>query len=304
MSFYTPDFFVRTQDGRCYLLETKGREDRDVPRKAQAAIEWCKSSSTKKAKWEYLYIPQGIFERLRSSTMQQLADACRPALQNLLETDTAAIQGSLFGPQLAEEDEARIEITALIPETTLRALPSRYERAVEQATLLYHFMENKEGMNFAAVFTGLLGSLDEAAKGLIARRMEDRLPVDTPSQKAWFDVYLPYDLPNGKRRHFEMMAKNLKKTLLYQSGISPIGLLRTCLDYALNDHTRLNGVFEAVREQFRFQGARRLLDAANRVNDFRNTWVAHQEQELTDGELAKEELVTWVEAIRLFSATR
>src|SRR5512144_3281252 len=72
LSFYTPDFFVRTQDGHYYLVETKGREDRDVSRKAKAAIEWCKTSSTKKRQWEYLYIPQGIFERLSSSAIKQL----------------------------------------------------------------------------------------------------------------------------------------------------------------------------------------------------------------------------------------
>lgn len=301
LSFYTPDFFVRTQDDHYYLVETKDREDRDVPRKAKAAIEWCKTSSTKKRKWEYLYIPQGIFERLSSSTIEQLADACRPALVNLFETDSAAVQGSLFGPQLAEADENRQEVTSLISEKLLSALPSRYQRAVEQAAMLYRFLENKENINFASVFTGLLGSMDEAAKGLINRRLESHLPVDMPSQKAWFEPYLPFTMENRKQKYFEGMALNLKKTLVFQSGLSPIGLLRSCLDFALNDHTKIAGVFEAVREQFRFQGARKLLEVTNRANEFRNTWVAHQEKELTDAALAKRELLSWVEALQLFS---
>ena len=37
LAFYTPDFFLRMNDGKHYLVETKGREDRDVPRKARAA---------------------------------------------------------------------------------------------------------------------------------------------------------------------------------------------------------------------------------------------------------------------------
>ncbi|MGA8185452.1 MAG: DEAD/DEAH box helicase family protein [Terriglobia bacterium] len=303
LSFYTPDFFVRTQGNRHYLVETKGREDRDVPLKARAAIEWCKTSSTQACKWEYVYIPQGIFERLRSSTMQQLADACRPALQNLLDTDTTAEQGSLFGPQWAAEDEARSETTALIPKETLDALPSRYQQAVQQAAMLYAFLENKEGINFAAVFTGLLGSLDEAAKGLISRRLTHLVPVDIHSQRAWFDVHFPYEIEQGKQGYLQRMAQNLKKTLVFESGISPIGLLRSCLDFALNDHTRLPGVFTAIREQFRFQGARKLLHTINRINDFRNTWVAHQEQELTDSRLAKMELIVWVDGIWLFSTT-
>jgi type III restriction enzyme len=71
----------------------------------------------------------------------------------------------------ADEDESRPEIASLIPEAVFNALPSRYQRAVQQAAMLYRFLENKEGVNYAAVFTGLLGSIDEAAKGLITRRL-------------------------------------------------------------------------------------------------------------------------------------
>jgi type III restriction enzyme len=49
--------------------------------------------------------------------------------------------------------------------------------------------------------------------------------------------------------------------------------------------------------------ARKLLHTINRINDFRNTWVAHQEQELTDSRLAKTELIVWVDGIWLFSTT-
>ncbi len=51
LAFYTPDFFVRTVEGTLYLVETKGRQDRDVPRKAMAATEWCKTASRSKPKW-------------------------------------------------------------------------------------------------------------------------------------------------------------------------------------------------------------------------------------------------------------
>ena len=88
LAFYTPDFFVRTEEGNCYLVETKGREDRDVPRKAQAAMAWCEAAATESCKWEYLYIPQGVFERRRGATMSELADTCRPALQNLLDSES------------------------------------------------------------------------------------------------------------------------------------------------------------------------------------------------------------------------
>lgn len=167
--------------------------------------------------------------------------------------------------------------------------------------MLFRFLENKEGINFAPVFTGILGSVDEAAKGLITRKLQDDLPADVPSQKAWFDVYLPHDIPKGQKGHYERMAQNLKRTLVFNNGISPLGLLRSCLDYALNDNTKIGGVFEAVKTGFRFQGARNVLASVQRVNDFRNTRVAHQEEELTDAKLAETELKTWIEALHLFA---
>lgn len=54
LAFYTPDFFVRSSDGDYYLVETKGRQDQDVPRKASAAIEWCKTGSRSGTRWHYL----------------------------------------------------------------------------------------------------------------------------------------------------------------------------------------------------------------------------------------------------------
>jgi type III restriction enzyme len=303
LAFYTPDFFVRTQDGHYYLVETKGREDLDVPRKARAAIAWCKSASNKRCKWEYLYIPQGVFERLRGSTLQELADTCRPALQNLIESDDGqGPQLSLFATTAAEEDEKHRKATRLIPEETLQALPTRYRKAVEDAVMLFHFLANKEGVSFAPVFTGLLGPIDEAAKGLILRRLQNVLPADAPSQKAWFEVYFPHSIEGGKRRHYESLAQNLKKTLVFNNGISPIGLLRSCLDYALNDNTKITGVFEAIKLEFRLEGARKLFISAEQINDFRNTRIAHQETLLTDRRETERELKVWADAMRLFGA--
>lgn len=302
LAFYTPDFFVRTKDGRHYLVETKGREDRDVPRKALAAQAWCEAASSKTAPWEYLYIPQGVFERLRASTIRELADTCRPALQNLLEADTMQAEAPLLA-LIAEAEEKKTEVKGLVSDETLKALPDRYRKAVEQATTLFRLCENKEGFNFAPVFSALLGSIDEAAKGVIVRRLSADLPAEAGNQKAWFDVYIPGNIEGGKRRHYESMAQNLKRTLVFSNGVSLLGLLRNCLDYALNDNTKIGGVFDAVKAKFKVEGARKFLDTLTRVNDFRNTRVAHQEQPVTDAKLAQRELVAWIDALRLFTSS-
>lgn len=68
---------------------------------------------------------------------------------------------------------------------------------------------------------------------------------------------------------------------------------------ALNDTTIIGGVFEALHTQLRVQGGRKFLETVTRINDFRNTYIAHQEKELTDRNLAEQELKFWIEALHI-----
>lgn len=303
LAFYTPDFFIRTKDGNYYLVETKGREDPDVPRKARAAVAWCKSASTPSCRWEYLYVPQGVFERLSGDSVGELARTCAPALQNLLAEEDLTAKYPLFVPLIAgeaEEVEKAPEIKTLVDEATLEALPPRYRKAVVDSATLFLLLENK-GMNYASVFSTLLGSLDEAAKGLMIRRLQPDMPPTAPEQRAWFEPYLG-DVDYKARPKYESLSKNLKKTLVFQTGISPLGLLRSCLDYALNDTAKIGGVFAAVKTRFKVQGGRDMLSMVKGINDFRNTYVAHQEQELTDAALAEKELRSWIYGLKTLSS--
>ena len=72
-----------------------------------------------------------------------------------------------------------------------------------------------------------------------------------------------------------------------RNGISPLGLLRGCLDDALNDTTKIGVVFDAIHVRFKVQGGRDLLAVVTDINTFRNTYVAHQEKELTEPKLAE-----------------
>ncbi len=326
LAFYTPDFFVRTLDGHYYLVETKGREDRDVPLKAKAAIAWCEAASRPhpltpspragegeqekalaslsplrrgaggEGQWHYLYIPQGVFERMAGDTLAELARACAPALQNLLQSEE--FQDLPLFVNLGQVDEAASPVDSLIDPAILNTLPSRYRRAADQAVMLYRFFENKEGMNYAPVFTALLGSIDEVAKGFLVRRLQPEMPATVDDQKAWFAPYLG-SVDHKSEDYYRKLAQNLKRTLVFNNGLSLIGLLRSCLDYALNDTTKIGGVFETLKTQLRFQGGRKILETVTRINDFRNTYIAHQEQELTDKNLAEQELKIWIEALHM-----
>ncbi|MFH0983397.1 MAG: DEAD/DEAH box helicase family protein [Planctomycetota bacterium] len=296
LAFYTPDFFVRTRDGNYYLIETKGREDRDVPRKAQAAVAWCAAASAPGCRWEYIYVPQGLLERLSGNTVAALARACAPPLQNLLSEEKEKQAAPLFAAVIEAEAVEKPKPPDFIDAALLDALPSRYRKAVDQAVLLLQFIENHPEMNFAPVFNCLLGCIDEAARGLLLRRLKDVVPTSPADQRTWFEPYLG----NADRRQqgfYQHTAQNLRKMLLYGNGTSPLGLLRSCMDYALNDNTKIGGVFDAVRTAFKTKGGRDLLAMVQNMNDFRNTVVAHQNEELGDADCAKRELVSWIKGI-------
>ncbi|MGD0091264.1 MAG: DEAD/DEAH box helicase family protein [Planctomycetota bacterium] len=301
LAFYVPDFFIRLKDGCYYLLEGKGREDKDVFRKAHAAVAWCKAASTKQCKWEYLYVPQEQFERLTGDTIADLARQCAPALQALLKEEQEAQECPLFATLAPEAEQPKPPETAgFVEKAVLDSLPPRYAKAVEQAIMLFRFFEKKEGMNYAPVFTCLLGSVDEAAKGLLIRRLQPVLPATIPEQKTWLDPYLG-DADRRMVKHYESVAQNLKRTLVFKNGISPLGLLRSCLDYAMNDSTKIGGVFDAVRARFKVKGALDLLDKVSKLNDFRNNYIAHQEKELKDMKLAEAQLKAWIIGLKALS---
>lgn len=293
LAFYTPDFFARDPEGAYFLIETKGRQDQDVPRKASAAIEWCKTASKSGTRWHYVFVPQAIMEGLTSSRFADLTRACAPALQNLLSETTGAPELPLFGEQ------AREKAQAFYSEETLGKLTARERKAAEDAAELYRYFEKKgDGTNFAPAFNALLGPFDEAARAVILKLLQGKMPATRGDQENWFEPYMEKVDPHLRDR-YQKVAKNLKRGLVFGNPHSVIGLLCACFDFALNDKSALDGVFKAVRDSFRLPGSRKLLERLTTVNDFRNTYVAHHEKELNDKALAERNLKHWVETLVL-----
>ncbi len=297
LAFYTPDFLVRTKTGKHFLIETKGQVDKDVAAKARAAVEWCQSASTDKATWEYVYVVEGVFQRYRGDSLAELARTCAPSLRDLLDQERYRQEMPLFAGMGMLEATAP-EATGLVDAKLLEALPERMRKAADEAIALYRFFEKKPGVNFAPVFTALLGVMDEAARTLILQMLTPALPVTSREQQAWFEPYLANVDPR-MHRHYQEMGRNLRKTLVYKARVSPLGLLRNCLDFALNDTTDLTGVFTAVREAFRFNDSRNLLDRVQSINHLRNTRVAHQEHPLTNLAEAKQALLEWLDGLAM-----
>lgn len=62
------------------------------------------------------------------------------------------------------------------------------------------------------------------------------------------------------------------------------------MGYALNDNTKIGGVFDSIKFKFKVSGGRALLATVTEINDFRNTYVAHLEQDLTDVKTTEQHL--------------
>jgi type III restriction enzyme len=290
LAFYTPDFLIRLTSGSYLLVETKGREDRDVPAKAKAAAAWCRAASSKKVKWDYLYVPQGVMGKLRSNRMEELARTCSPALADLIKEEDETQLPLPFGeaPDVSAADWA-----SFVSSEDLASLPSRYRKAVEHAVTLYRFMEQKNGMSFAPAFTSLLGPLDEAARGFILELLLPDVPAASIEQANYFDPYYG-KIPPRDIQWLKGQANNLKRTLIYRNGLMPLGLLSFCLAYGQEKSYPIGGVFTSVRERFS-----RFLDLEfhtliEEIRDFRNTYVAHQQKDLMDREKAGGALKRWI----------
>jgi type III restriction enzyme len=82
LSTYTPDFIVRTTDGKVWIVETKGREEIDLPQKMARLRQWCEDA-TEAAQddggpsYHFVYVDQAGFEQHKPSTFAGLASVFR-----------------------------------------------------------------------------------------------------------------------------------------------------------------------------------------------------------------------------------
>lgn len=76
LSTYTPDFLVRTTDGVVWIVETKGREELDLPQKMARLRQWCADATAAEEngqRYEYVFVDQTGFEKHSPTTFAALA---------------------------------------------------------------------------------------------------------------------------------------------------------------------------------------------------------------------------------------
>jgi hypothetical protein len=129
LAFYTPDFFVRSNEGHCYLIETKGREDKNVPRKAKAAIAWCEaaSSATSRNRGTCLQLRGCFCQRLQSRDPFNQVSPCFLRVGNFffLMRDVHCDRGDRIGCGFAAVHESVFGCCAI---STVQCLILRDER--------------------------------------------------------------------------------------------------------------------------------------------------------------------------------
>jgi type III restriction enzyme len=87
LSTYTPDFIVRTTDGVIWVVETKGREELDLPQKMARLRQWCEDATTATKddggpRYRFVYVDQESFDQHKPSSFAGLASTFREYQEN------------------------------------------------------------------------------------------------------------------------------------------------------------------------------------------------------------------------------
>ncbi len=79
ISNYFPDFLVKLSDNRVFILETKGREELDLPQKMERLRQWCDDLNRvqSQTRYDFAYVDQKSFEKYSPTSFKQLVDGFR-----------------------------------------------------------------------------------------------------------------------------------------------------------------------------------------------------------------------------------
>jgi hypothetical protein len=74
--YYIPDFIVRAGDGTVWIVETKGREELDLPQKMARLKQWCADATAADEggrRYDFVFVDQKGFEKHQPQTFSDLA---------------------------------------------------------------------------------------------------------------------------------------------------------------------------------------------------------------------------------------
>ena len=81
LSNYFPDFIVRDKTGKVWIIETKGREEIDLPQKMARLRQWCEDANAaeeadgSKQRYDFAFVDQSSFEQHQPKTFAALTSS-------------------------------------------------------------------------------------------------------------------------------------------------------------------------------------------------------------------------------------
>ena len=77
ISNYYPDFIVKRSDGSVFIIETKGREELDVPLKMARLKAWCRDVNQlqTESSYDFVYVDQPGFEQYKPKSFRDLVES-------------------------------------------------------------------------------------------------------------------------------------------------------------------------------------------------------------------------------------
>ncbi len=78
LSNYTPDFIVRTDDSKIWIVETKGRQELDLPQKMARLKQWCEDATSAEEngqRYDFVFADQIGFNKHAPKTFAALIDS-------------------------------------------------------------------------------------------------------------------------------------------------------------------------------------------------------------------------------------
>ena len=84
ISNYYPDFLVKLTDGKIIIVETKGREDLEVPKKIERLQQWCEDTNTAQSgvSYDFIYVDEEGFKNYKPQSFAELLTGFREYKEN------------------------------------------------------------------------------------------------------------------------------------------------------------------------------------------------------------------------------
>jgi type III restriction enzyme len=280
------------------LVELKGKTDELVPLKAASAREWCRSAS-KHTPWRYLYVPYHVFQMSPSATIEELERACVPSLDGLIG-EAKTLQAQLPLDEETALQHSHDRLIQVAKAAGFESVPPDFERVIRQAVETLDWSIGSKQPTLGTAFQALFRPIDDLSIRIVVKHLNHHVPAGYDERDRYFDP-VSGGAYGKQAQLLSTYQRYLRMNLVEGRSMQKLSTLLFCLNYANKWTVDGGGVWDDVRDEFCTPQFELLYEVLDRVNQLRNTKLAH-EGEITDPSEATAELTHWVGCVCLMSA--